>query len=324
MNSRQRFLESLAFGQLDRVPLFEEGIRDEVITAWRNEGMPAGAQFSSVFPADKREELALDVEPRPDLIHWSNRGSVLEILGQRLDPDDPDRLPADWAERVEAWKKRDHVLMLRVNWGFFQTLGVEGWSRFEEVIYLVKDDPRLVREIMLLQGVFTARLLQRVLADVEVDAAVFSEPISGNHGPLISPQMFEELVLVGYEPILAMLRQCGVRNLIMRTYANSRLLLPAIVKAGFNCLWACESPPGSMDYQQIRQEYGRDLRLIGGVDGDVLLGDKETLCRQISEFLPPLLADGGFIPLADGRVRSNVPYENYVAYRQLLMGLATG
>jgi hypothetical protein len=79
-----------------------------------------------------------------------------------------------------------------------------------------------------------------------------------------------------------------------------------------------------MDYQQIRQEYGRDLRLIGGVDVDVLLGDKETLRRQVSEFLPPLLDDGGFIPLADGRVRGNVPYENYVAYRQLLMELVTG
>ena len=324
MNSRERFLKSLAFGQPDRVPLFEEGIRNEVVTAWQNEGLPAGVQFSSLFPADKREELALDVEPRPNLNQWPNRSSVLGILRQRLDPDDPARLPADWAKRVEAWQKRDHVLMLRVNWGFFQTLGVEGWSRFEEVIYLVKDDPRLVREIMLLQGVFTARLLERVLADVTIDAAVFSEPISSNQGPLISPQMFEELVLVGYEPILKMLRQCGVKNLIMRTYANSRPLLPAIVEAGFNCLWACESPPGSMDYQQIRQEYGRDLRLIGGVDVDVLLGDKETLRRQVREFLPPLLDDGGFIPLADGRVRGNVPYENYVTYRQLLMDLATG
>jgi hypothetical protein len=323
MNSRQRFIESLAYGQPDRVPLFEEGIRDEVISAWRNEGLPGNAQFFSLFPVDAREEVALDVEPRPELSHWSNQRSLLEILRRRLDPEDPARLPADWSEKVKAWHRRDHVLMLRVNWGFFQTLGVEGWSRFEEVIYLVKENPRLVRDIMLLQGDFTARLLERVLADVEVDAAVFSEPISGNHGPLISPKMFEELVLVGYEPILARLRQFGVNNLIMRTYANSRSLLPAIVESGFNCLWACESPPGSMDYSQIRKEYGRDLRLIGGVDVDLLLGDKETLCREIEELLPPLLTDGGFIPLADGRIRGHVPYENYVAYRQLLMDLTT-
>lgn len=79
-----------------------------------------------------------------------------------------------------------------------------------------------------------------------------------------------------------------------------------------------------MDYQQIRQEFGRDLRLIGGVDVDVLLGDKETLCREVKETIPPLLQEGGFIPLADGRIRGNVPFENYVAYRELLRDLVSG
>ena len=40
--------------------------------------------------------------------------------------------------------------------------------------------------------------------------------------------------------------------------------------------------------------------------------------REIEEKAPPLLEDGGYIPLADGRVREDVPFENYVCYRQLL------
>ena len=40
--------------------------------------------------------------------------------------------------------------------------------------------------------------------------------------------------------------------------------------------------------------------------------------QEIEEKVPPLIADGGFIPLADGRVRADVPFENYVYYRQLL------
>lgn len=324
MNSRERFQKTLSYGLPDRVPLFEEGIRDEVINYWLNGGMPVGRDLSSLFPFDRREEFALDVEPRPDLSRWPAGSSILETLRAHLDPDDPLRLPADWAARVKAWKTRDHVLMIRLNWGFFQTLGVQGWSRFEEVVYLVKDDPRLVRDVMLLQGMFTARLLERVLGEVTIDAAIFSEPISGNHGPLISPSTFEDLVMVGYEPILATLHRFGVQNIIVRTYANSRALIPIFVKGGFNCLWACESPPGSMDYLQLRQEYGRDLRLIGGVDVDVLLGDKDKLRRQLEEQLPPLLADGGFIPLADGRVRGNVPYDRYVAYRQILLDLVSG
>jgi hypothetical protein len=36
------------------------------------------------------------------------------------------------------------------------------------------------------------------------------------------------------------------------------------------------------------------------------------------EIVPELLEDGGFIPLADGRVREDVSFENYVYYRKLL------
>jgi hypothetical protein len=246
------------------------------------------------------------------------------MLAHRLDASDADRLPHHWPERVRAWREREHVLMIRVNRGLFQTLGVQDWSRFEEVIILLKDRPGLVQDVMRLQGNFTARLLERILNDIQIDAAIFSEPIAGNHGALISPEMFEELVLVGYEPILQTLRRYGVRDLIIRTYANPRVLLPAMVNFGFNCLWACEAPPGTMDYREIRREYGRDLRLIGGIDVDLLLGEMAQLRKVLVEEVSPLLDDGGFIPLADGRVRGNVPFDKYVLYREYLEEMISG
>ena len=51
---------------------------------------------------------------------------------------------------------------------------------------------------------------------------------------------------------------------------------------------------------------------------DALRHDKETIRRELYEKLPPLLEQGDFIPLADGRVRAVVPYDNYVYYRNLL------
>jgi hypothetical protein len=60
------------------------------------------------------------------------------------------------------------------------------------------------------------------------------------------------------------------------------------------------------------------LRLIGGIDLDALRRDKEAIRREVEEKVPPLLADGGYISMADGRVRADVPFENYVYYRKLL------
>jgi len=58
--------------------------------------------------------------------------------------------------------------------------------------------------------------------------------------------------------------------------------------------------------------------LIGGIDLDVLRAGKEAIQREVEEKVPPLLAQGGYIPLADGRVRADIPFENYIYYRGLL------
>jgi len=130
--------------------------------------------------------------------------------------------------------------------------------------------------------------------------------------------MFNNLINISYEPLLEVLRRHDVETIIFRTYANSRILLPVVLERGFNALWACETYVEAMDYADIRREYGRDLRLIAGIDVDALRQDKETIRRELNEKLPPLLQQGGFIPLANGRVRAVVPYDNYVYYRSLL------
>ena len=151
-----------------------------------------------------------------------------------------------------------------------------------------------------------------------IDAAIFSEPIGDNHGPLISPRMFADFVLSSYRPILDVLHRHNVNIIILRTYANARLLLPVLMEHGFDCLWACEVNQAAMDYRSLRQEYGTGLRLIGGIDLDVLREDREAIRREVEGKVPALLAQGGYVPLADGRVREDIPFENYIYYRQLL------
>ncbi len=323
MNSRERFQKTMQYDKPDRVPYFEEGIRKEVMRAWKKQGLSSQAEFARRFSCDKREEIQLELDPIPALKKWPSSQQELHVLRQSLNPNESSRWPADWDQRIRGWGDRDHVLMLRVHRGFFLSMGVHHWNRFADVARLAIKDPEFVREAMSIQGEFAAQMVERVLREVQIDAAVFTEPIGGNDRPLISPKMYEDFVLISYEPLLSLLKEHGVTAIIFRTFANSRLLIPSILKWGFNCLWACEVNIDAMDYRCLRREFGRDLRLIGGIDLDVLRRDQESIRREIEEKVPPLLADGGYIPLADGRVREDVPFENYACYRRILEQVTT-
>jgi len=323
MDNRQRFYESLHYGAPDRLPYFEEGIRDDTLETWEEQGHPVGAQAQELFKADEMEEIKIDLVPIPGFQGWPKTFKELESLEKHLDGMKLTRIHPEWPDQIERLKKREHVLMVRAHEGFFLTMGVEDGRTFMRLMRQIKYEPDYLREFMRIMGLYAANLTEQMLREIEVDALVFSEPIGSNTGPLISPQTYESLALPGYEPTLAVARRYGVKTIICRTYANIKALIPSLLKWGIDCLWACEVEPTVMHYPSLRQTFGRELKLIGGIDLDALRRGPEAI-RAAVKAVTPLTQEGGYIPLADGRVRADVPYENYFYYRKLLKTITHG
>ena len=117
--------------------------------------------------------------------------------------------------------------------------------------------------------------------------------------------MYQQIVLPGYAPVIEALRHNGVETICLITYANARVLLPAALAAGFDCLWACEANMETMDYLALRREWPR-LKLIGGIDLDALLADEAAVKREMEHKVPALLAQGGISQsptAASGQIR---------------------
>ncbi|MEJ2052335.1 MAG: uroporphyrinogen decarboxylase family protein, partial [Calditrichaceae bacterium] len=309
MTNRQRFHETMNFGTPDRAPYFEEGIRNDVIKAWRKQGLSRKTKISDLFQTDHFNEI--DLDPFSDLNNLPESPEDLSGFKVHLNKSVLPQFQKNWRKIQSTVDKNDEVIFLKVHRGFFLSMGVYKWERFMEVISLLIEKPDFVKDLLLIQGEFIAGLLESVLQDIRVDAVIFSEPIGGNEGPLISPDMYDRYVLSGYDPILEIIREHNINIVILRTYANIRLLMPPVLKHGFNCLWACETNSPAMEYRDIRKEFGRYLRLIGGIDLDALRHGKEEIRRELEQKIPPLLTDGGYIPIADGRIRADIPFENY-------------
>ena len=114
----------------------------------------------------------------------------------------------------------------------------------------------------------------------------------------------------------------GVEVRIFGSHGHVQELIPVVLEAGINTLWVGNTGPAGLDYVALRREYGRDLRLIGGIDVRVLEADRAAVEAEVKRVVPPLMEQGGYVPMVDGRVRKYVPYENYRAYRESIRELA--
>ena len=268
MNERERFRRLFRGERVDRPPLLEEGIREEVIDRWRAQGLPAHETHLEAFGLTPHETIEPDLRFR---LRYFGRVLDVSARGYRraFDPS-PDRFGEEWEETVERLRDRDHVLGIWASRGFFQALGVGNWATLEQVMDGVIDHPRKVRNRLAMYGDFCARMLERALQEVDVEFIFISEPISDNKGPLISPAMFEDFMIPVYEKLVSVARAGGCEQILVSTYGNTARLLPGMIEAGVTILWVSEAAEvPEIDYRSLRRRYGPELGLIGGTDNAV-------------------------------------------------------
>jgi len=128
-------------------------------------------------------------------------------------------------------------------------------------------------------------------------------------------------MLPGYRRIVDCLRRHEVDIIFVDSDGNCDELIPIWLEAGINGLWPLEVAAGS-DALRYRREYGRDLLLVGGIDKRELRKGIDAVRQEVLRQVPAMLASSGYVPTVDHSVPPDVPFENYVAYRELLSELS--
>ncbi len=306
---------------MDRPPLLDEGVREEVIERWRSQGLAPDRTHLEVFGLTPHENVEPDLRFRP---RYFGRVLALAARGYRKAYDVSwKRLGEAWDETVRRLRDRDHIVGIWASRGFFQALGVGDWPTLEQVLEGVIDHPGKVRNRLRMYADFCGRMLEMALADLDPEFIYLSEPISDNKGPLISPAMFEDLMIPVYERLISVAKAHGCEQILVSTYGNTARLLPCMIRAGVTILWVSEaSEVPEIDYRNLRNRHGAGLGLIGGIPLSLLrAGESGRLEARLREIVAPLLSSGRYIPLAGGRVREEVPWPIYERYRRTLAEL---
>ena len=243
-----------------------------------------------------------------------DRESWEKYKAERLQPNLEGRLPANWPELVEEYKKRDYPVGLGQAHGFFGTprnlLGVE------EVLIKYYDDPEMMKDMNHYLAEFWIALYEGVLKEVEVDTVFIWEDMAYKGGPLISPEMFREFLLPGYQKLTGFLRDRGVNIVQVDSDGDIWKLIPLWIEGGVTGLYPFEVAAG-MDVVEVRKAFPR-LSIGGGIDKRALTRSKEAIDQELEAKVPFMLQHGGYIPTIDHLVPQNISFENFKYYRQKL------
>ncbi len=186
---------------------------------------------------------------------------------------------------------------------------------FEGICFAIYDYPDMVEEMVETACLLTEDFLDQVLPHFEFDYASGWEDICFKNGPIVPVDFFREVVAPRYKRINRKIKARGIDIWYTDCDGDVRPLLPTFLESGINCLFPFEVN-GCAHPSELLEEYGRDLRIMGGVDKMELKRGPEAITAYLKT-LVPLVERGGYIPFCDHRCPPDVSPENYLFYLDL-------
>ena len=186
---------------------------------------------------------------------------------------------------------------------------------FEGLAYAVYDYPEMVEDMVETSCVMVEDFLDQVLGKIDFDFASGWEDICFKNGPIVSVDFFKNVVMPRYKRISRKLRAAGIDLWYTDCDGDVRPIMPYLMEGGINCLFPFEVN-GCAHPAELLNHYGRDLRIMGGVD-KMELGNGPKAIKAYLKTLVPLVERGGYIPFCDHRCPPNVKPEDYLYYLDL-------
>ena len=347
MSTRELWQQIMHYGEFDRTPVIHWTEWPETRERWVDEGLPRDADeheyFDAVpwvtrvevnvhlFPPFEEEVLEETDEYRvlreADGVlkkDWKHRSCIPQFLDhtlktaadwpefkKRLQPD-PARIPDDLDERIA--KAENSGFAIGVSGGSMMGW-IRNWMGVENMSYLMYDDPDCYADMVGTIADLVCWGLDQVVPRMHTTPDICHgwEDICGKTGPLVSPAIFETCVAHGYRTVRRKLDEYGIPLYSIDTDGDIALLLENWFNAGVNVQFPVEIGTWKADPMAYRKRFGRELRIVGGLDKLALEKGRAEIDAEIERRIP-LMKDGGFLVMPDHLITPGVPLDDYRYY----------
>jgi len=194
-----------------------------------------------------------------------------------------------------------------------------------DLLYKFYDEPELIHDCMQTWLALAQAVIARHQQHVTLDELFIAEDICYNNGSLISPDMMREFLWPYYQELLSGIKARQLdqfRHLFFQVDTDGWATpsIPVYQELGMDVMSPFEVASGC-DVVEIGKQYP-NLVMSGGIDKRILAQGKKEIDAMVDRIFPIMQARGGYIPTCDHGVPEEVPYENYLHYRQRALEFA--
>ena len=223
---------------------------------------------------------------------------------------DPRRLTADLDRSIAMGHASGNALGITV----CSLMGwIRNWMGVQNMAYLIYDDPAVYADMVNTLADLSCWIIDAIAPKVQLDLIFGWEDMCGKSGPLVSPATFDKHVAPGYRKVRAKAEEYGIGLYGIDTDGDITHLCGHWLEAGVNVQFPIEIGTWNADPMAYRRKYGRELRILGGIDKRELAKGRAAIDAEIERRMP-IIKDGGFLPMPDHLVPPDVPLDDYRYY----------
>lgn len=227
-----------------------------------------------------------------------------------LDADAAGRRPEGWEAKAAELDKRERVAAFTAGSLFGR---LRDWMGVEELSYLPYDDPELFEAILDHEAGFYMSLFEPMLRATHFEFGYFFEDCCFKNGPLISPEIYKRFYDPRYRRMTEFYHDMGVPFLLMDSDGKVDELLPLWLDSGIDIVFPIEVGTWNADPVALRKQYGKRLRMMGGVDKHVIPHGEKAIRSHLMH-RRDIAMEGGYIPFPDHRIPPDCSLEQFRTY----------
>jgi uroporphyrinogen decarboxylase len=145
-----------------------------------------------------------------------------------------------------------------------------------------------------------------------IDVVVVSDDLGGENGPLISPELYRELVKPAQKKLWQFIKSNTEAYLFLHSCGSIYRFIPDLIEIGVDILNPIQVAAKDMDTRRLKDEFGDKLIFWGGIDTQRILpfGSPEDVESEVKKRIADMAPGGGYVLTAVHNIQAGVSPEN--------------